>query len=108
VDQHRFDRKYCHAVKSACLGAIAATSYPASQGGRVIPADEIKIALIDIIGTITAMAEKSLPTDLQRWAEEIAAQFIASFHAARSLLTAEDLDLLQGSRESFEALGVSP
>jgi hypothetical protein len=92
---HQFDRDYCHAVKSACLGAIAATPLAeSSQADRPIPADEIKIALIDIIGTITAMVEPSLPSDLTAWSKAVAAQFAASFHAARSTLTAEELELL--------------
>jgi hypothetical protein len=70
-----------------------------------MPVLEIKTALIDIIGTITAMAEQSLPNDLQRWAEGIAAQFVASFHAARSSFTAEDLELLQGVGEPLAARG---
>jgi hypothetical protein len=94
---HPFDREYCHAVKSACLGAIAATPFAeSSQADRPIPADEIKIALIDIIGTIAAMMEPSLPSDLTAWAEAVAAQFAASFHAARSTFTAEDLEQLEG------------
>ena len=55
----QFDRVYCHAIKSACLGAIAVTSF--SHGDdqeRSIPADEIKVALIDIMGTISAMVER--------------------------------------------------
>jgi hypothetical protein len=96
---NQFDREYCHAVKSACLEAIAATSF--SQSGdqdRAIPADEIKVALIDIMGTISAMVEQSLPSDLKAWAEEVAAQFAASFHVARSSLSAEDLQSLQPSQ----------
>jgi hypothetical protein len=95
----QFDLEYCCAVKNACLGAIAGTSYAENRHeDRPIPAEEIKIALIDIIGTITAMAEQSLPNDMQRWADDVAAKFAASFHAARSLLTAEDLDLLQNCK----------
>jgi hypothetical protein len=95
----QFDRAYCHAVKSACLGAIAATSFSRSEDeDKPIPADEIKVALIDIMGTISAMVEQSLPSDLKAWAEELAAQFAASFHAARSSLSAEDLQSLQPSQ----------
>ena len=66
-----------------------------ADGGGTIPAAEINVALIDIMGTITAMAEESLPRDLQGWAEGLAAKFAASFHATRAALTTEDLDLLQ-------------
>jgi hypothetical protein len=92
----QFDREYCHAVKSACLGAIAATSFSHSDDqDRPIPADEIKVALIDIMGTVSAMVEQSLPSDLKAWAEQVAAQFAASFHAARSSLSADDVQSLQ-------------
>jgi hypothetical protein len=50
------------------------------------------MALIDIMGTIAAMA---LPNDMQGWASDVAAKFAASFHANRSLLTPEDLDFLR-------------
>jgi hypothetical protein len=92
----QFDREYCHAVKSACLGAIAATSFSHSDDqDRPIPADEIKVALIDIMGTISAMVDQSLPSDLKPWAEKLAAQFAASFHAARLSLSADDFQSLQ-------------
>ena len=81
---------------SACLGAIAAISFSHSNNqDRPIPADEIKVALVDILGTISAMVEQSLPSDLKAWADEVAAQFAASFHAARSALSSEDLLSLQ-------------
>jgi hypothetical protein len=89
----QFDIQYCHAVKNACLGAIACTPY--ADEDRPIPAEEIKMALIDIMGTIAAMAEQSLPNDMQGWASDVAAKFAASFHANRSLLTPEDLDFLR-------------
>jgi hypothetical protein len=53
------------------------------------------MALIDIMGTIAAMAEQSLPNDMQGRASDVAAKFAASFHANRSLLTPEDLDFLR-------------
>jgi hypothetical protein len=65
------------------------------RAGGALFADEIKVALIDIMGTISAMVEQSLPNDLKAWADEVAAQFAASFQAARSSMTAQDLQLLQ-------------
>ena len=65
---------------------------------EIIPAAEVNAALIDIMGTITAMVEASLPSDLQVWAEELAAKFSASFHAARASLTSEELRLLEEAR----------
>jgi len=95
----QFDREYCHDVKSACLQAIANTSFcERSDPLEIIPAAEVNAALIDIMGTITAMVEASLPTDLQVWAEELAAKFAASFHAARASLTTEELRLLEEAR----------
>jgi hypothetical protein len=93
----QFDREYCDAVKSACLQAIANTSFcdSAHPGETIIPATEISVALIDIMGSITAMVEDSLPRDLQGWAEGLAAKFAASFHATRASFTTEELDLLQ-------------
>ena len=92
----QFDREYCHDVKSACLQAIANTSFcERSSPLEIIPAAEVNAALIDIMGTITAMVEASLPSDLQVWAEELAAKFSASFHAARASLTSEELRLLE-------------
>jgi hypothetical protein len=44
------------------------------------------------------MVEASLPHDLQVWAEELAAKFAASFHAARASLTTEELRLLEETR----------
>jgi hypothetical protein len=57
----QFDREYCHAVKSACLQAIANTSFcdSAHPGETIIPAAEISVALIDIMGSITAMVDDS-------------------------------------------------
>jgi hypothetical protein len=93
----QFDREYCHAVKSACLQAIANTSFSNSAHPQdiIIPAAEISVALVDIMGTIRAMVEESLPSDLQTWAEGLATKFAASFHATRSSLTSEELDMLQ-------------
>ena len=93
----QFDREYCYAVKSACLQAIANTSFcdSAHPGEIIIPAAEISVALIDIMGSITAMVEDSLPRDLQGWAEGLAAKFAASFHATRASFTTEELNLLQ-------------
>jgi hypothetical protein len=94
----QFDREYCHAVKSACLRAVANTSYAVSgEEDRTLPADEINAALIDIMGIVAAMVEESLPKDMRTWAEGVADKFAASFHAARASLTANDLELL-GSR----------
>ena len=93
---NQFNREYCHEVKSACLQAIANTSI--CQRGNahdVIPAGEIQVALIDIMGTIAAMVEQSLPEDLASWAEKLTTQFSASFHAARAEFTTEELGLLQ-------------
>ena len=68
----QFDREYCHDVKNACLQAIANTSFcERSDPLEIIPAAEVNAALIDIMGTITAMVEASLPNDLQVWAEEL-------------------------------------
>jgi len=61
----------------------------------IIPAAEISVALVDIMGTITAMVEESLPRDLQAWAEGLTAKFAASFHATRASLTIEEVDLLR-------------
>jgi hypothetical protein len=95
----QFDREYCHDVKSACLQAIANTSFcERSDPLEIIPAAEVNAALIDIMGTITAMVEASLPNDLQVWAEELAAKFATSFHAARASLTTEELRLLEEAR----------
>ena len=94
-----FDREYCHEVKSACLQAIANTSFCERANPRdMLPAAEIKVALIDIMGTITAMVEESLPRDMQKWAEGLAAQFEASFHTTRASLTTQELNLLQAAR----------
>ena len=93
VDQ--FDREYCHAVKSACLRAIANTSY-ADDLGPTIPANEINLALVEIMGAIAATVEESLPSDLKGWAEELADRFAESFQATRASLTADDLDVLHG------------
>ena len=94
-----FDREYCHEVKSACLQAIANTSFgERANPHEMLPTAEIKVALIDILGTITAMAEESLPRDMQKWAEGLAAQVAASFHATRASLTTEELDLLREAR----------
>ena len=83
-----FEREYCHEVKSACLQAIANTSFCERANPRdILPAAEIKVALIDIMGTITAMVEESLPRDMQEWAEGLAAQFEACFHTTRASLT---------------------
>jgi hypothetical protein len=98
VDRNeQFDQEYCHAVKSACLQAIANTSFSNSAHPHeiIIPAAEISVALVDIMGTITAMVEESLPNDLQAWAEGLAAKFAASFHATRSSFTTEEIDVLQ-------------
>ena len=66
-------------MASACLQAIANTSFcERSDPLEIIPAAEVNAALIDIMGTITAMVEASLPNDLQVWAEELAAKFAAS------------------------------
>jgi hypothetical protein len=95
----QFDREYCHDVKNACLQAIANTSFcERTNPPEIIPAAEVNAALIDIMGTITAMVEASLPHDLQVWAEELAAKFAASFHAARASLTTEELRLLEETR----------
>ena len=95
----QFDREYCHDVKNACLQAIANTSFcERTNPLEIIPAAEVNAALIDIMGTITAMVEASLPSDLQVWAEELAAKFAASFHAARASLTTEELRLLEETR----------
>jgi hypothetical protein len=95
----QFDREYCHDIKSACLQAIANTSLcERANPHGTIPAAEVYVALIDVMGTIRAMVEESLPRDLQGWAEGLATQFAASFHATRASLTTEDLDLLH-SRE---------
>ena len=73
----QFDRDYCHDVKSACLQAIANTSFcERSDPLEIIPAAEVNAALIDIMGTITAMVEASLPNDLQVWAEELAGELV--------------------------------
>jgi hypothetical protein len=95
----QFDREYCQDVKSACLQAIANTSFrERANPHEMIPAAEVYVALIDIMGTIRAMVEESLPGDLQGWAEGLATQFAASFHATRASFTIADLDLLH-SRE---------
>jgi len=53
-----FDREYCHEVKSACLQAIANTSFCERANPRdILPAAEIKVALIDIMGTITCSSQ---------------------------------------------------
>ena len=93
---NQFNREYFPKVKSACLQAIGNTSI--CQRGNahdVIPAGEIQVALIDIMGTIAAMVEQSLPEDLASWAEKLTTQFSASFHAARAEFTTEELGLLQ-------------
>ena len=96
MNHRQFDLQYCQEVKSACLQAIANTSFcERANPNETIPAAEINTALIDIMGTITAMREESLPRDLQGFAEGLAAKFAASFHATRAALTTEDLDLLQ-------------
>ena len=66
----------------------------------MLPAAEIKVALIDIMGTITAMVEELLPKDMQAWAEGLAAQFEARFHTSRASLTTQELNLLQAARGS--------
>jgi hypothetical protein len=79
--------------KALVWRAIANTSYRERPNPQeIIPAAEIHVALIDIMGAVTAMMEESLPKDLQRWAEGLAAQFAASFHAARASLSPEELD----------------
>jgi hypothetical protein len=62
----RFDREYCHAVRSAWLQAIANTSFcdSAHPHEAIIPAAEISVALIDIMGTVAAMVEESRPASL--------------------------------------------
>ena len=92
VDQ--FDGEYSHAVKSACLRAIANTSYAADLA--TIPANEINLALVEIMGAIAATVEGPLPSDLKGWAEQLTDRFAASFQATRASLTADDLDLLHG------------
>jgi hypothetical protein len=95
LDHH--DREYCDAIKGACLRAIANTSYAVSDpSDQTIPADSINIALIDVMGTIAGMVEETLPKDMHAWAEGVAHQFAASFHATRSSLTADELALLRG------------
>ena len=75
-------------VATFLRGPIRATSAAA----------EIKVALIDIMGTITAMVEELLPRDMQVWAEGLAAEFEASFHTTRASLTTQELNLLQAAR----------
>ena len=95
MNSDQFDREYSHAVKSACLRAVANTSYAVTgDDDRTLPADEINAALIDIMGIVAAMVEESLPKDMRSWADGLADKFAASFHAARASLTANDLELL--------------
>jgi hypothetical protein len=53
---------------------------------------------VDRILCCPVYVEASLPHDLQVWAEELAAKFAASFHAARASLTTEELRLLEETR----------
>jgi hypothetical protein len=66
--------------KALVWRAIANTSYRERPNPQeIIPAAEIHVALIDIMGAVTAMMEESLPKDLQRWAEGLAAQSPATW-----------------------------
>jgi hypothetical protein len=81
-----FDQAYFQTVIGACFQAIARTTLD-GESERVRPT-EISAALAHVMGMIAATTDARAAHDPRALAEQIAAEFLDSFRAARESLDA--------------------